>query len=95
MPDITIKTNHVPRDVIYGFELSPKDLAKFDYKEDPENAEFFRYRGQVYDLGEFLHTRSTRFEQFWDGYHSDSFFSGILIRYVDDYERVIVATYCS
>ena len=95
MSELTIKTNHVPRTIEQGFELSPNELAEFDYLEDAENAQFFRYKGAVYDLGEFFHTRSTRFEQFWDGYQSDSFFSGLLIRYVDNFERVIVARYYS
>ena len=31
----------------------------------------------------------------WDGVLTDTFFSGILVRYVEDFERVIVARfYC-
>ena len=31
----------------------------------------------------------------WDGYLSDSFFSGVLVRYADDCESVVVARYCN
>jgi hypothetical protein len=31
--------------------------------------------------------------QGWDGYRSDSYFSGIVVRYVDDGERVIAGLY--
>jgi len=31
----------------------------------------------------------------WDGYQSDSFYSGVLVKYVEDFERVIMATYYS
>ena len=66
---------------------------------------FFRYRGNVYDTQEFVRIElaSKRTNPFclgvyeedspllnWDGYQSDSMFSGIVLRYCDDYERVIV-----
>jgi len=96
MTELTIKTNYVPRDLIYGFELSETELAEFDYLEEPENAEFFRYRGQVYDLGEFMRVPDN-VPEFgdWQGYASDTFFSGVLIKYAENYERVIVARYYS
>ena len=77
---LTIKTNNVPRPIIYGYELSAKELAWFDYytNEDLEMRQFFRYKGQVYDLGEFMRVTDTMknchgFDS-WDGYCSDSFF---------------------
>ena len=98
---MTIKTNNVPRPIIYGYELTDKELSEFDYytNEDLEMRQFFRYKGQVYDLGEFMRVTDTMknchgFDG-WDGYCSDSFFSGILVRYSDDFESVIVATYYS
>ena len=66
---------------------------------------FFRYRGNVYDSHEFVRIElaSKRSNLFclgvyeedspllaWDGYQSDSYFSGIAVRYCEDYERVIV-----
>lgn len=102
--NLRITTNHVPRDLVYGFELSPEERQEFDYYEgdELESHAFIRYRGEVYDPAEFMPVpRGTCAPdgierlQAWDGYRSDSFFSGVVLRYVDDYERVIVGTYCS
>lgn len=95
---ITVKTNNVPRDVIDAWELSAAEREQFDYlnwsaiEAGEDSASFFRYRGELYDLGEFEvwdnPASPTRGE--WDGFRSDSFFSGLAVRYVDDFERVVV-----
>jgi hypothetical protein len=94
-----ITTNHVPRLVIDAYQLTAKEREQFDYLDWPaiddgrSSAEFFRYRGQLYDLGEFTTTFalpvSSPFHG-WDGYMTDSFFSGLVVKYVDGYEHVIV-----
>lgn len=102
---MTIKTNNVPRDVLQWFDLTvaERDSGDFDYLDTVDaqaSAAFFRHRGNVYDLGEFSridqtvapHPQRQGWED-WDGYRSDSYFSGILVKYVQDFERVIVATY--
>ena len=89
---MTIKTNNVPRYVLYWYELTDAERAEFDYLDSDDaqaSASFFRHRGSVYDLGEFMVSSIKG----WDGIRSDSYFSGILIRYVEDYERIVVATY--
>lgn len=105
-----IRTNNVPRPVIDGFNLTADEQAKFDYidwdavERGEESPEFFRYKGELYDLGEFTNTRGLRDGGLsplrkWDGYQEDSFFSGIVIRYVaeegmiGDFDRIIVGTY--
>jgi hypothetical protein len=57
MSDLTIKTNNVPRDVLCWWDLTKKEQAEFDYldSEGRQNeAQFFRYKKWVYDLGEFV-----------------------------------------
>lgn len=94
---IAITTNNVPRDLVDAWELPPKERAEFDYlpwdsiDAGSDSATFLRYRGRLYDLGEFM--RSDAFPS-WDGYASDSYFSGIVVRLVDDGERCIVGRYC-
>lgn len=100
-----IITNNVPRDVIYGYELTVEEQKEFDYlnwdKPDQDNDihNFFRYKGQLYDLEEFqptteLHSPEVKeLKDGWQGYQSDTFFSGTLIRYVEDYERIVVGRY--
>ena len=70
-----------------------------------ESATFFRYRGRLHDLSEFsrvipqgsprCHPTEGDNPNFagWDGYLSDSFFSGLLVRYVDDFERIVVGAF--
>lgn len=95
---MTIRTNHVPRDIIEGFQLTADERAEFDYidwqavNDGRESASFFRYRGDLYDLGEFVvwDNPASPTRAGWDGFRSDSFFSGLVVRYVDDHERVIV-----
>src|SRR6185369_11732596 len=95
--------NHVTCDIIMWHELTAAEQCEFDWldTDDKRNeATFFRYKGVVYALSEFMritpaiapHCQRPGWEAF-DGYHSDSFFSGVLIKYADDYEQVIAATY--
>lgn len=97
---VRITTNNVPRLLIDSYQLSEKEREEFDYvdwqgvEEGRESATFFRYRGRLYDLGEFQYTGQTGNFSGWDGYQSDSFFSGIVVRYVkDDTDYVVVGTY--
>lgn len=97
-----IKTNNVPRRLVYGYELTKKEAADFDYLSPDElnGSEFVRYKGQVYAMGEFMridksiapHPQRDGCEN-WQGYSSDSFFSGVMVRFLDDGESVVMATY--
>lgn len=101
MTDMTIRTNHVPRDIVEAWELTEKEREDFDYLDwakieaGEDSASFFRYKGHTYDLSEFERwdnpmspTRGS-----WDGYRSDSYFSGVAVRYVgEECDQVVVAT---
>jgi len=75
---LQIKTNYHFRPILSFFDLEEteqKDLA------DRYESSFFRYKRQVYDLEEF-----TRYENFLpfinpDGHISDTYFSGLFIRF--------------
>lgn len=103
-----IKTNNITRAVVYGYELTAKERADFDYLNDIDNAQFFRFKGLLYDIGEFsrviphgskrCHPTESDNPDFarWDGYLSDSFFSGVLIKWADPYcDKLIVGVYTS
>ena len=69
--------------------------------------EFVKFKGVWYDVSDFITTSPGPWnhglpEEFkeWDGYASDSFFSGILLKYardddIMDFDRVILGTYYS
>lgn len=100
---LTIVCNNVPRDVVDAFELTAAEREEFDYldwqalEEGTDSASFVRYKGELIDLGDLEVMGQNPTSPFWglgwDGMRSDSFFSGVLVRWVDNWERVIVARY--
>ncbi len=79
---LNIVTNNHEREVITWFDLSDKEKEEFDYIENPdENFRGFRYRGCVYDLGEFLITEGLPELKDWDGYMSELASAGTIVRY--------------
>lgn len=99
MNPLTIKTNHQFRQILDWYELTEKEQLEFDYIEGGSGS-FVRYKNWTYDLGEFMSTdRDIHMGheispiKAWHGYQSDSFFSGVLVTYSDDYETVKLATY--
>jgi len=99
---VKITTNNNQRPIIDGYQLSMSAKAEFDYldweaiKEGNDSASFFRYKGQLYDLGEFQRLSdlpSLSPLQGWDGYLSDSYFSGLVVKYTADMEGIIVGSY--
>ena len=105
-----IKTNNQPRPVIYWYDLTDAERAELDYIDtDTAQDDFrgFRYKGAVYDLGEFsaICTRSQQARSqysfahtaeddsplaAWHGIQTDSYFSGVVVRYSDDFDTVTV-----
>lgn len=106
---VKIHTNNRPRPVIQAWELDARERAEFDYLDwekidtGEDSREFVRYKGQLYDLSEFMRVPGGFGPEMsqWDEYASDSYFSGILIRYPrgergePSWEEVIVGRYCS
>lgn len=105
MSELEIRTNHHPRPVVDAWELTPKERAEFDYldwaaiEKGEDSASFVRYRGELYDLSDFEWTGGLGAPdafKAWDGYRSDSFFSGLVIRYTDEScEYLVVGLYLS
>ena len=99
MSDLKITTNWHRRPVIYGYELTEKDYEEFDYltKDEFLNREFIRYKGELYDMGDVLRAEGEIAALGWDGFNSDSFWSGMAFKYdtkydpMDEYGYVIVA----
>lgn len=83
-----IVTNHQPRLLLDWNQLTPKEQAEFDNDEDREEMSYIRYRGRVYCTNEFMYLLG---HAPWEGSHSDSFFSAVLIRFMpEDPDSVIM-----
>jgi hypothetical protein len=89
---LEIRTNNVPRFTVDGFDVPADVRADFDYIDweavdgGTDSATFVQYRSTWYDLGEFTVTNIPG----WDGIATDTFFSGTVIRIVDDGDAVIM-----
>lgn len=92
MSNIKIMTNNKPRQLIYGYELTDKQKQDFDYIDDIDSHNFVKYKNNIYDLSEFMRIENNDSLKDWHGYSSDSFFSGTLVKYVDD-DTVIMGWY--
>lgn len=94
---MSVITNNQPRLLLSGHELTAKEAADFDYLFDADGipeGDFFRYRGRVYSMADFMACPATDATlSGWNGYASDSYFSGVLVRYAADRDSVIVGRY--
>lgn len=108
--EIKIITNNVPRDIVEAYELPielrDKEFSYLDWEainKGEDSASFIKYKGEWYDLQDFSRTEELHPGHIheWDGYQSDSFFSGIVVKWAKDdaghtdFERVIVGRYYS
>lgn len=95
---MNIITNNKPRPMLALWELPPEAAKDFDYVlPDDGSCRFVKYKGCWYDVYDSQNiTRELGFDQFkgWHGIASDSFFSGVLFRLVED-DQVIVGRYFS
>ena len=96
MSDVRIITNNQKRPIIYYWELTNDERNEFSYANEDDT--FFRYKWELYCLADFMSLQDNDGPfQGWQGYSSDSYFSGIVIKYPpdNDYDFIIVGWYCS
>lgn len=106
---MTVITNNKPRELVTWHELPESQRQWFDYigcEDDRYSPRFFAYRGSWYDASEFMRVPTEREApqsgpslKGWDGIATDTYFSGVLIRYPReswgelDTDHVIVGRY--
>tara|TARA_R100001129_G_scaffold159072_1_gene123120 strand:- start:169 stop:510 length:342 start_codon:yes stop_codon:yes gene_type:complete len=96
---VAITTNHHVREFLFQWDV-PDDVldSQFEHLDSFEaTTGFFKYRGWWYHVSDFVRISgvdnlNNQFEP-WDGYSSDSFFSGVLIKLHRDGETYTVGTY--
>lgn len=96
-----IKTDHKPREILFGFQLTDAERKEFDYIDSSEiaswdDAEFVRYKGRLYDLhdtepGPGSSGMPDELKE-WGAYVPDTYFSGVVFRFVEvDGEYCVIA----
>lgn len=96
MNEVKVTTNHVPRDILYTYELhhygiNIEELRKEYNWIDPEEwetSEWVIYKGEVYNLQDFMAVDNPFYNpnppewlKEWDGYMSQGFIGGLVIKY--------------
>ena len=87
-----IITNHHYRPILHWDQLTEAEQdLRYGMYDGIEESSFFEYRDCLYDLNDFMrNTDNSPFSNDWDGYHNDSFFSAVLVKYDDSCEAVKV-----
>src|SRR5271169_6117438 len=94
-------TNNKWRLLINWQDLTVGEQEEFDWintEEKQSDASFFRYRKNVYCLDMFMLFGKDQMNiaKGWQAYHSDSYFSGIVIKInPDDNEEIMIGTFFS
>ena len=94
---MNIISNNIEREILNFCQLPDNVKSDFDYIDDPDNsgAMFAKYKGHYYDLGEFTRAPDSLELLGWQGINTESYFSGVLIRFTDDNEAIIMGRYYS
>lgn len=91
-----IYTDHKWKQLQYRYEVPPKVLKDyFGHLTEDDSDGYIYYRKQWYHVSDFMRVEGDVFPKEWDGYSSDTYFSGILIRLSEDGETYQIGTYYS
>jgi hypothetical protein len=106
-----VTTNNVPREIIEAWELTATEREQFDFldwqaiEDGRDSAQFFRYRRELYYLGDFMAWSAFTVSDTpdwmtrWHAYSSDSFSTGLLLRYADNdftgESGIVIGSYCT
>ncbi len=95
---ITIKTDHKWKNFLYRYDVPNKVLNdQFSHlSEDDANDGFICYHGHYYHLYDFMrYDGKDPVMGAYDGYASDGYFSGVLLKVSRDGEQYQIASFIS
>jgi len=93
-----VKTNNTLRSFLYGYQVPDKVLSDFSHlSEDEKQDGWIKYRNSYYHMSDFTTTQGPYGNQEiyklgWHGLLTDTFFSGIVIKILDDGESYQIGT---
>ncbi len=96
MSEIKIESIENDIEILNYYDLTSEEQNEIkDNYETVSESSFFRYRGGLYDLNDFM--KLDKHSEFigWNAYHSDSFFSGVIIKLNNSGETLNAAMYFS
>lgn len=105
MTNIKIHTNNQPRPLVSVNEIPIEFRDEFDYIYDKDQQSLVKYKDYWYDAYDTQKIHVGTGDPFgmvvdkgspfadWHAITSESFFSGVLFRFLDDGERVVVGSY--
>lgn len=86
-----LKLGRRVKTTLIGWEdLTRNEKREFEYVDLKDEANFFRFKNQVYDLGEFI---AHSLGSYWHGATHHTAFSGVLVRVLQEHNMVIVTSY--
>mgnify|MGYP003643733600 CR=1 FL=1 len=96
-----VRTNNHDRNFSYRYDVPASVLERYDYLDDDESFDgWICYKDNWYHMSDFMAVHNPvhnpnppEWLQPWDGYSSDSFFSGVIIKVSDDMETYRIGTY--
>lgn len=93
----TVTWSNTWQEIKYSHEVPKKVLDDYDWlEEDEKSYGWIKCQNTWYHLSDFLSVdKNNPFTGEWDGYHSDSYFSGNLLKFSDCGDAVIVGSYYS
>lgn len=98
MSDVNVVTNWHPRPILSDFDLTAAERADLDYvdwdavERGEDSWSGFRYRGSLYDLGQFERSTGTIASD-WDGWQTQSAFDAVAVKYVSLYDDMLVVAH--
>jgi hypothetical protein len=96
MSELHIRTDNRWKNFVYGADV-PDKIKKENYghlDEESLHDGFLRYLGRWYHMSDFsLIPKGFIADAGWDGYHPDSFSSGVVLKVAPDGESYRVGTY--
>lgn len=80
---------------LYDYEVPKKVLARYDWLDDDAKADgWVKYKNEYMHLSDFMRLPgASGMSRDWNGYSSDSFFSGTVIKMTDDGEEYKIGRY--
>jgi len=97
---IDVTTNGHERELVSLSDLPEDDQSDFYYLKlhEFEDLRFVRYKNSWYDVNDMMHVGNAMTDMYpefagWHGYDGDTAFSGVLVRFCEDTDYVVMGRY--